>query len=205
MRHINSFSTMLIEDFGPELPEEANGYLDRIRAASNRMGGLIDHLLNLSRVSRSEISLESVDLSELARQVLQMYQETDPKRRVEATVAEGIVVWGDRSLLRQLLENLLGNAWKYSSRKQVARIEFGMVQRDGKEAFFVRDDGVGFDMEYVQKLFRAFERLHGSEFEGVGIGLATSQRIIKRHGGQIWAEAKVDQGATFYFTLPVYY
>jgi len=205
LRHINSFSAMLIEDYGGNLPQEAHGYLDRIRSATSRMGALIDHLLELSRVSRTEIRLDSVDLSDLALQVLRMYQETEPLRCVEISVAESITVLGDRPMLRQLLENLLGNAWKYTSRKPSARIEFGMTHVAGEEAFFVGDDGAGFDMAYGQRLFNAFERLHGPEFEGVGIGLATAQRIIKRHGGKIWAEGRVGEGATFYFTLPVYY
>ena len=205
LRHINSFSAILIEDYGADLPSEARGYLDRVCAASNTMGKLIDHLLELSQMGRTEIKLEAVNLSEMAVQVLGTYQEADSQRCLEAKVAEGAVVWGDRVMLGLLLDNLLGNAWKYTSKKPTARIEFGRAQVRGEEAFFVRDDGAGFDMAYQQRLFCAFERLHGTEFEGVGIGLATSQRIIKRHGGNIWAEGKVDEGATFYFTLPVYY
>ena len=205
LRHINSFSAILIEDYGADLPSEARGYLDRVCAASNTMGKLIDHLLELSQMGRTEIKLEAVNLSEMAVQVLGTYQEADSQRCLEAKVAEGAVVWGDRVMLGLLLDNLLGNAWKYTSKKPTARIEFGRTHVNGEEAFFVRDDGAGFDMAYQQRLFCAFERLHGTEFEGVGIGLATSQRIIKRHGGNIWAEGKVDEGATFYFTLPVYY
>jgi len=205
LRHINSFSAMLIEDFGKELPSDARSYLDRICAASSRMGSLIDHLLELSRMSRTELKLEGIDLSELAVHVLDMFHETDPQRCVETRVTESIHVLGDLSLMRLLLENLLGNAWKYTSKKPAARIEFGMTQVAGEEAFFVRDNGVGFDMAYEQKLFGIFERLHGTEFEGAGIGLATSQRIIKRHGGKIWAEGKVGEGATFYFSLPVFF
>lgn len=205
LRHINSFSAMLIEDFGTELPSGARSYLDRICAASSRMGSLIDHLLELSRMNRTELKLEGIDLSELAMHVLDMFHETDPQRLVETRVTESIRVLGDLSLLRLLLENLLGNAWKYTSKKPAARIEFGMTYVAGEEAFFVRDNGVGFDMAYEQKLFGIFERLHGTEFEGAGIGLATSQRIIKRHGGKIWAEGKVDEGATFYFSLPVFF
>ena len=201
----DSFSAMLIEDFGKELPGGARSYLDRICAASSRMGSLIDHLLELSRMSRTELKLEGINLSELAVHVLDMYQETDPQRCVETKVTESIRVLGDLSLMRLLLENLLGNAWKYTSKKPAARIEFGMTQVAGEEAFFVRDNGVGFDMAYEQKLFGIFERLHGTEFEGAGIGLATSQRIVKRHGGKIWAEGTVGEGATFYFSLPVFF
>ena len=196
---------MLIEDYAEGLPREALSYLDRICAASNRMGTLIDHLLELSRMSRTELKVEAVNLSELAVQVFDMLRESDPQRSVEICVADGITVLGDFSLLRTLLENLLGNAWKYTSKKPLARIEFGVTQVDGGEAFFTRDDGVGFDMAYEQRLFGAFERLHGSEFEGIGIGLASSQRIIKRHGGKIWAEGREGEGATFYFTLPIYF
>ncbi|HBA89040.1 MAG TPA: hybrid sensor histidine kinase/response regulator [Geobacter sp.] len=203
LRHINCFSAMLAEDFGDHLPEHARGYLDRIGAASSRMGALIDHLLELSRVMRVGISPEPVDVSTLAASILAMLQETEPARRVDVVMEEGITVSGDPYLLRQLLENLLGNAWKYTSRKEVARIEFGSMQVAGEETIFVKDNGAGFDMAYQGGLFQVFQRLHGGEeFEGLGIGLATAHRIVQRHGGKIWAEAKVEEGATFYFTLP---
>ena len=205
LRHINSFSAILLEECGVDLPDEGRAYLQRICAASSKMGALIDDLLELSRVARTAINLEPVPLSEFAVQILQMYQETEPHRVLRSSVVEGVTVLGDRVLLRQLLENLLGNAWKYTSEEASARIEFGVTRIAGAEAFFVKDNGVGFDMVYKEKLFRAFERLHGSEFPGSGVGLATSERIIKRHGGSIWAEGKVGDGATFYFTLPVYY
>jgi PAS domain S-box-containing protein len=205
LRHINSFSSILAEEHLDALPAEAIQYLERIAAASNRMGSLIDHLLQLSRVSMTEITLESVDLSILAAEVLTMYQETHPERKVTYSIAEDMIVWGDAALLRLLLENLLGNAWKYTAGRPDAHIEFGGAHIDGKESMFVRDNGVGFEMAYVKRLFTPFERLHGSEFEGTGIGLATAQRIIRRHGGQIWADGKTGEGATFYFTLPVYY
>jgi PAS domain S-box-containing protein len=205
LRHINSFSAMIMEEHAAALPLKARNYLERIRAASSRMGALIDHLLELSRVTRTEIDPGQVDLSELAVATLRMFQETDPHRSAEVTIEEGITVMGDRSMLGQLLENLLGNAWKYTSNKPLARIEFGKELVDGQEAYFVRDNGAGFDMTYSQKLFKAFERLHGAEFEGIGIGLATAQSIIERHGGAIWAEGRVGRGATFYFTLPVYF
>ena len=205
LRHINSFSAILLEEYGEEIPREGRKYLERIRTASSKMGALIDDLLELSRVSRAGIDPQPVDLSETAAQLLRMYQETDPHRIVKTSIVKGITVLGDRILLRQLLDNLLGNAWKYTSKKPSSHIEFGVVQLAGEEAFYVRDDGVGFEMQYQKKLFNAFERLHGSEFPGAGIGLATSQRIIKRHGGRIWAKGKVGEGATFFFTLPVYY
>jgi PAS domain S-box-containing protein len=205
LRHINSFSAMIVEEHAAALPSKARDYLERICAASSRMGALIDHLLELSRVTRTEIDPRQVDLSELATATLRMFQETDPHRSAEVVIEEGITVMGDRSMLRQLLENLLGNAWKYTSKKESPRIEFGKEVVGGQEAYFVRDNGAGFDMTYGDKLFKAFERLHGAEFEGIGIGLATAQRIIQRHGGAIWAEGAVDEGATFYFTLPVYF
>jgi PAS domain S-box-containing protein len=205
LRHINSFSAILSEDYYDLLPEEVRGYLGRIGTASSRMGTLIDALLELSRVSRTGIHLESVNLSEIAVEILQMYHETEPHRMPCVTVREGLTVWGDRTLLGQLLENLLGNAWKYTALEESACIEFGVIGIDGEETFFVKDNGVGFDMEHKQKLFKSFERLHGPEFPGTGIGLATSARIIKRHGGRLWAEGKVGQGATCYFTLPVFY
>lgn len=201
LRHINSFSAIVLEECGSQLPGEAQAYLARIRSATRRMGDFIDHLLELSRLSRAELVRESVDLSRLVAETLAMLQETEPHRRVELRIQEGTKAHGDRNLLGQLLENLLGNAWKYSSERALAVIEFGTGTVDGQEHFFVRDNGAGFDMAYSGKLFEVFQRLHGAEFEGAGIGLATAQRIVKRHGGTIWAEAEVDKGATFYFTL----
>jgi signal transduction histidine kinase len=205
LRHINSFSAILVEEYGEQVPEGARLYLDRIRSASSRMGALIDHLLELSRVGRAEIKPGPVDLSALANSILAMLQETEPQRRLEFIVEKGITVLGDQALLGQLLENLLGNAWKYTAGKEAARIEFGRSFANKQQAFFIRDNGAGFDMAYKDNLFKAFQRLHGSEFAGDGIGLTTAQRIIHRHGGSIWAEGEPDQGATFYFTLPVYF
>lgn len=202
LRHINSFSTILMEDHGEELSAQARDYLDRICSSSSRMGTLIDRLLDLSRVTRIKIKPKPVDLSQLATAAFCMFQETDPGRCVNHIVEQGITVRGDESLLRQLLENLLGNAWKYTSSKPTASIEFGKTLVSGMETYFVKDNGAGFDMTYKDKLFSAFERLHGSEFEGVGIGLATAKQIIQRHGGTIWAEGRINEGATFYFTIP---
>lgn len=201
LRHINSFSTILCEDYGAALPAGARNYLERIRGATRSMGGLIDHLLELSRVSRADLKREDIDLSSLAREVSAMLGETEPERRAEFFVEEGMLARGDRDLLRQLLQNLIGNAWKYSSMRPLSRIEFGSSCADGQQVFCVKDNGAGFDMAYSSKLFQIFQRLHGTEFEGTGIGLATVQRIIQRHGGSIWAEGKVGEGASFYFTL----
>ena len=201
LRHINSFSTILIEEYAKELPANARDYLERICAASQRMATLIDQLLELSRVAKARIDLQTVDLSELADATLRMFHETEPGRCPELVVEKGLTVLGDHNLLRQMLENLLGNAWKYTSKIKKPRIQFGRALLFGKEAYFVKDNGAGFEMDYREKIFHPFERLHGAEFEGLGIGLATVQRIVQRHGGTIWAEGQVGQGATFYFTL----
>ncbi|MBJ6749911.1 GAF domain-containing protein [Geomonas sp. Red421] len=202
LRHINSFSAILLEEHANAIPPEALDYLKRMQLTSSRMGALIDHLLELSRVGRTEIRRSQVHLSDLATSILRMLQETEPHRKVEKLVDPGINCIGDYHLLYQLLANLIGNAWKYTSTKTSATIEFGKTVVSGHETYVVRDNGVGFDMNYRQNLFKAFERLHGSEFEGMGIGLATAYRIIERHGGKIWAEGRVDEGAAVYFTIP---
>ena len=167
------------------------------------MGVLIDDILRLSRVTRSEIRRGPVDLSMLAYSVLGDLCQANPERRVEVVIAPVLNVNADINLMRIMLENLLGNAWKFTHKHPVARIELGVTQIDNLTTYFVRDDGAGFDMTYVDKLFGAFQRLHDtSEFEGTGIGLATVQRIIQRHGGSVWAEGAIEQGATFFFTLP---
>lgn len=202
LRHVDGYNQALLEDFGDSLTGEARQYCERMRAASQTMGQLIDDLLSLSRVSRSELNREAVDLSTLAREVFDPLRESDPARRVEVEIQPGVAAWGDARLLRVVLENLLGNAWKYTARTPEAHIAFGTAEANGDHAFFVRDDGAGFDMNYVGKLFHPFQRLHArEEFEGSGIGLATVRRIVQRHGGKVWAEGAVDKGATFYFTL----
>jgi PAS domain S-box-containing protein len=205
LRHINSSSSILLEDFGADLPDGACTYLKRIVASTNKMGTMIDQLLELSRLNRTGVTLDSVDLSAFATEIVAMLRETDPKRSAEIHIQAGLVALGDTALLRQLLVNLLGNAWKYSSGRALTRISFGRTFAAGEEALYVQDNGVGFDMAHSTKLFEIFERLHGAEFEGTGVGLAIAQRIVRRHGGRIWAEARVDQGATFHFTLPVHY
>jgi len=166
------------------------------------MGQLIDDLLMLSRVTRREMVREKVDLSALARDTLADLREAEPERAVDAAVADGLVANGDPALLRIVLQNLLANAWKFTSRKPEAHIEVGVDRRDGVAAYYVRDDGAGFDATYVDKLFTPFQRLHtAAEFPGTGIGLATVKRIVRRHGGTVWAEGAVDSGATIYFTL----
>ncbi len=202
LRHINGFARILVEDYDDCLDEAGRDSLDRICAASSKMGKLIDELLRFSRVSRAEISCSNLDLTELAGNVAAMFRELEPEPRVNVKIAKGLRVWGDATLLDIVLQNLIGNAWKYTSHTKEALIEVGRCTVDGGEAFFVKDNGVGFNMEYSGKLFKVFERLHGDEIEGTGIGLATVHRIITRHGGVIWAKAEEGIGATFYFTLP---
>ena len=202
LRAIDGFSQILLEDYEDKLDEEGKLYLRRTKIASQRMGHLIDDLLNLSRMTRSEMRRESVDLSALVGAVIEYLRGTWPEHDVDIVIEEGLVANGDENLLRVALENLLGNAWKFTRDQPDPRIEFGMLEHEDGPAYFVRDNGVGFDMAYADKLFGAFQRLHSTgDFEGTGIGLATVQRIIRRHGGQVWAEGEIGKGATFFFTL----
>ncbi|MEJ2210295.1 MAG: ATP-binding protein [Anaerolineae bacterium] len=202
LRSIDGFGQALLEDYGRDLDGTAHDYVRRMCAASQRMGGLIDDLLHLSRLTRREMHRQVVNLSVLASSVARELRAAEPHRRVHMVVAGGLTAYGDPGLLRILLENLLGNAYKFTARHATARIEFGAAQEEGETVYFVRDDGAGFDMAYADKLFGAFQRLHRvTEFEGAGIGLATVQRIVHRHGGRVWAQGAVEQGATFYFTL----
>lgn len=202
LRAIDGFSLALIEDFGRQLDEKGADYLRRVRTAAQRMSQLIDDLIDLSRVSRAEMKREPVDLTAIAREVEQELRRREPGREVEVEVDPDLSVEGDSRLLRLALENLLGNAWKYTRTRPRARIELARVQYEGRPGFEVRDNGVGFDMAAANRLFGAFQRLHrADEFEGTGIGLATVQRIVRRHGGRVWASAVKDRGATFGFTL----
>lgn len=201
LRHINAFTTILGEEYADRLDGQGREYLDRICAASSHMGDLIDDLLSFFRVARAQKNIVDVDLSESAEKIASMFRESDPERTTRIDIAEGLVARGDAMLVNMVLQNLIGNAWKYTSRNSDAVISIGRTQVGGAEAFFVKDTGVGFDMAFKDKLFRVFERLHGEEFEGTGIGLAMVKRIIEMHGGKIWAEGAVDKGATFYFTL----
>ncbi|MEM9905218.1 MAG: PAS domain S-box protein [Cyanobacteria bacterium P01_D01_bin.44] len=203
LRAIDGFSKALLEDYGDSFDEASKDYFDRICKNVGRMGGLIDDLLKLSRVSRTEIRYTSVDLSAIAQELMVDLQASEPKRPVEVAIAPDIVVSADATLMRVVISNLLQNAWKFTRHHPTARIEFGIIDRDGQIIYFVKDDGAGFDMTYSKMLFGVFQRLHGThEFPGTGIGLATVQRAIHRHGGQVWAESAVEQGATFYFTVP---
>ncbi|MBK9713400.1 MAG: PAS domain-containing protein [Kouleothrix sp.] len=202
LRSIDGFSQALLEDYAERLDATGRDYLQRIRAACQRMGQLIDDMLNLSRLTRSDMCPKAIDLSALVETIAAGLQRAQPGRRIDLVVAPGLVANGDPRLLRIALENLLDNAWKFTSRRAQARIEFGLTTRDGLPAYFVRDDGAGFDMAYADKLFGVFQRLHtAEEYEGTGIGLITVKRIIQRHGGQVWGEGAIDRGATFYFTL----
>jgi PAS domain S-box-containing protein len=203
LRTIDGFSLAVLEDYGDQLDDEGRNYLMRIRTAAQRMAQLIDDLLNLSRVTRSPFTPESTNLSSVVQHIVRELQQTDPQRIVDFSIAPNVIANSDPRLIKVLLENLLSNAWKFTSKQTLARIEFG-VSKDasGESVYFVRDNGAGFDMAYVNKLFGAFQRLHTtSEFPGVGIGLAIVQRIITRHGGRIWAEGEENKGATFFFTL----
>lgn len=202
LRGIDGFSQALLEDYEDKLDAQAKNYLHRVRAAAQHMAQLIDDLLNLSRLNRDEIHIQSVNLSKAAHEVAYDLQVTQPEREVEFIIQEGIKVLGDNRLLRIVMENLMGNAWKYTSKHETSKIEFGMQQQEQQQVYFIRDDGAGFDMIYSQKLFGAFQRLHAtSDFAGTGIGLATVQRILQRHGGTVWAEGEVEKGATFFFTI----
>jgi signal transduction histidine kinase len=204
LRTIDGFSQVLLEDYQDLLDEEGQRHLARIRGGTLRMGQLIDDLLKLSRTHRGELSRTACDLSGMCLRVLEGLAQAQPERRVEVRVQPGLGASADPSLLRAVLENLLGNAWKYTSRREGARIEAGEAVSDqGERSFFIRDNGVGFDMDQAGQLFRPFQRLHAaSEYEGHGIGLAIVQRIVHRHGGRVWAQAEPERGATFHFTLP---
>lgn len=202
LRSMDGFSQALLEDYADLLDETGKNSLRRIRAASQRMGQLIDDLLQLSRLSRTEMRMSQVDLTAMAREIAAELQERNPERQVEFIVEDGLVARGDLRLLRVALGNLLGNAWKFTSKQTQPCVEFGVTEHDQERVYFVRDNGAGFDMAYANKLFGAFQRLHSAnEFDGTGIGLATVQRVLQRHGGHISAQAAVNKGATFYFTL----
>jgi signal transduction histidine kinase len=202
LRAINGFSRALVEDLGEKVDGDSRELLNRIGAAAQRMGELIDALLAMSRVSRVELQRERVDLTRAAETAVRQLRAATPQRRVEFSNQPDVVAEGDPALLRAVLDNLLGNAWKFTSARPDGRISFGCSVQDGQRVFFVKDDGAGFDMAHASKLFAPFQRLHqAGEFPGTGIGLATVQRIVQRHGGRIWAEGKVHEGAAFYFTL----
>ena len=202
LRRIDSFSRAVLESQGHRLDETGQKFLSRVRQASQQMSQLIDDVLHLSRVTRAEMREQEVDLSELVAAMAGRLREAEPSRSVNVKIRPGVVVTGDGQLLRIALGNLLENAWKFTGKQPETRIEFGVTQAGGEPTYFIRDNGAGFDMTYAARLFGPFQRLHShNDFPGSGIGLATVQRIIHRHGGRVWAEGLVGQGATFYFTL----
>lgn len=202
LRAIDGFSRALLQDYSDKIDETGQDYLARVCAASQKMAQLIDDLLNLSRLTRTEFSFENVDLSHMAEEIAERFHEGQPERVVKFKIEKNVMVRGDESLLRIVLQNLMDNAWKFTSKLPRAVISFGQTLREGKTEYFVRDNGAGFDMAYADKLFGVFQRLHTEqEFEGTGIGLVTVQRIVTRHGGTIRAEGKVDEGAAFYFSI----
>ncbi len=208
LRHIEGYAGMLLKNFSSDLPSEAQRYVNVMVEGAQRMEQLIEDLLRFSRLGRQPISRKSVDLAALAGTILDDFRRQNPQRKVDVTVGHLPACSGDPSLLRQVMENLISNAFKYTGKKEQAVLEIGCREDDNrKEAdgpvYFVRDNGAGFDMQYADRLFGVFQRLHNSrEFAGTGVGLSLVQRIIRRHGGRIWAEAALDQGATFYFTVP---
>jgi light-regulated signal transduction histidine kinase (bacteriophytochrome) len=204
LRHISGFSKILSEEFGPSLPREAQHHVDRILQGTTRMGTLVDDLLNLARVGRQELRLQVTGLNSLVDEVIAGLKPECEGRQVEWKVASLPFVECDPGLMKQVFQNLLSNALKFTRPRTLAVIEIGVADKEAAPAVFVRDNGVGFSMKYADKLFGVFQRLHRPEdFEGTGVGLATVQRILHKHGGRIWTEAELDRGATFYFTLTV--
>lgn len=204
LRSLDGFSLALLEDYGDLLDDQGKDYLNRVRAGSQRMGNLIDDMLKLSRLTRGEMQFKKVNLSQITSSILDELKSRDPERQVQLILAPNQVAFGDENLLKAALENLLGNAWKFTSKTENATIEFGVSEGNDRQSrtYFIRDNGAGFDQAYVQKMFGAFQRLHAAnEFPGTGIGLAIVQRVIHRHEGKVWAEGAVNNGATFYFTL----
>jgi DNA-binding response OmpR family regulator len=202
VRALHGFSQMLLEDFTDQLPPKVQEYLNKIREAAIRMGNLVEALLQLSRLDRAQLNRELVDISQLARAIAGELEQSEPERRVDFLIEDGVVTEADRHLLRAVLDNLIGNAWKFTHKEPHARIEVGTSRTQSVMRYFVRDNGAGFDLAHADKLFAPFQRMHReADFPGTGIGLATVRRIVERHGGRVWAESKVGQGATFWFTL----
>lgn len=202
IRTIDGFSQALLEDYKDKLDMQGKNYLIRIRSATSHMIELIDDLLQLSRITRAEMNIEQINLTGIARSVIDELHKSQPERYVETRIADGLEETADSRLMRIVLENLMGNSWKFTGKKAHAVVEFGFMKNGDRKTYFIRDNGVGFDMAYADKLFAPFQRLHtDDEFPGTGIGLATVQRIIHRHEGRVWAEGQINKGATFYFTL----
>jgi light-regulated signal transduction histidine kinase (bacteriophytochrome) len=203
LRTISAFTQALADDLRHQLDDKAKDHLRRVLAAAARMSDLIDALLELSRISRSHIGRHRVDITAMALAVVDELRRRDVTRKLGATVAPNLVVDADGRLMRIVLDNLIGNAWKFTAHMPNPHVEVGVEHRNGQQQFFVRDNGAGFDMEYAERLFTPFQRLHNErEYAGTGIGLATVRRIVERHGGRIWAQSTQGRGATFYFTIP---
>jgi len=204
LRTIDSFSQALAEDFTGELPEEATQHINRIRKATKNMRGMIDELLELGRVGRRKMEFQEFSLTKLAKEIIEEIQQQSPDRQVEFIIEDDLEVFGDKSLLKTALQQLIGNAWKFTLHQEQPRIELIQTTRDGKTIFLIKDNGVGFDMNYYEQLFDPFKRLHNDkDFDGLGVGLSKVHQIIERHNGKIWAESEPNQGASFYFTLGV--
>ena len=202
LRSLSGFSTALLEDYAGKLDREGESYLQKIKESAEHMELLIDDLLKLAKISRNEMNYEKLNLSDIGGKIIDTLQKSEPERKVTVEIEPGITAYGDRVLLGQVLDNLLGNAWKFTGKVREPRIEMGTTEVEGKTTYFVRDNGAGFNMEYADQLFKPFRRLHTeADFPGTGIGLAIVQQIIQRHGGLVRAEGKVGAGATFYFTL----
>jgi light-regulated signal transduction histidine kinase (bacteriophytochrome) len=201
LRAILGFSERLESHYVQQLGERGAHYLDRIRAGAQRLGDLVDGLLHLSRLTRTRIEPQAVDLSQIAKHIVRDLRQQSPERRVHVEIDVGMTAAGSRPLLTDLVQNLLQNAWKFTSAREHAEISFSCEERGGERIYTVRDNGVGFDMQFAPKLFTVFQRLHGAEFEGTGIGLATASRILSMHGGRIWAEGEKGKGAAFHFVL----
>jgi signal transduction histidine kinase len=201
LRAIDGFSQAVIEDYGDRLDEQGKDYLKRVRQSALLMSQLIDDILNLARVTRIPMNWQKVDLSELVKSITQELLAIQPERKIQFTIAPGVITNGDKRLLEIMLRNILENAWKFTGKQEHPEIQFGTSKQNGNQVCFIQDNGAGFDMRYVDKLFKPFQRLHReTDFPGTGIGLATAQRIIHRHGGRIWAESEPGKGTTIYFT-----
>jgi light-regulated signal transduction histidine kinase (bacteriophytochrome) len=203
LRAIDGFSQVLIDDYGEVLDGDGHDYLDRIRKGAQRMGVLIDHMLLLAQVSRHQLDMSQLNLTAMADEIMADLKQQQPDRTVDIKIEPALEVYGDKALMQVVLENLLGNAWKYTSKTPNAEIKFGLKNPGPNPIYYIKDNGAGFDQKYVENLFKPFQRLHTKEsFEGTGVGLATVSRVIGRHGGLIWAEGETEKGACFYFSLP---
>ena len=203
LRTIGGFSNILQEEYGDQLDDQASHYLSRVRTGTEKMEHLINDLLKLSRSTRGDLHRNDIDMSALMDEIIAEYRQDNPKRDISVHISPNIKAYADKRFVRVVLENLISNAWKYTSQCDDPKIFFGMTDKEGQKAYYIQDNGAGFDMAYSEKLFAPFQRLHSAkEFDGTGVGLATVQRVIHRHGGEIWANAEVNEGATFYFTLP---